>query len=92
MADCAVIGVYDEQQATELPRAYVQVTEATPEDDSTVKALIQFVDQQVAHHKRLRGGVRFLKVIPKSASGKILRKDLRVLADAEPKHRYNAKL
>jgi 4-coumarate--CoA ligase len=38
------------------------------------------VEKRVASHKRLRGGVVFLDVIPKSPSGKILRKDLRVLA------------
>ena len=35
---------------------------------------------QVSNHKRLRGGVVFLPAIPKSPSGKILRKDLRALA------------
>lgn len=92
MADCAVIGVYNEQQATELPRAYVKVTEGTPENEATAKALMAFVEQQVANHKKLRGGIRFINAIPKSAAGKILRKELRVLADSEPKRRFNAKL
>lgn len=34
---------------------------------------------KVSPVKRLRGGVRFLEIIPKSAAGKILRKDLRKL-------------
>ena len=34
----------------------------------------------MANHKKLRGGVVFLEAIPKSPSGKILRKDLRELA------------
>lgn len=38
---------------------------------------------RVAQHKRLRGGVVVVEVIPKSPSGKILRKDLRVRAQAE---------
>ncbi|GAB5585501.1 hypothetical protein Unana1_00401 [Umbelopsis nana] len=92
VADCAVIGVYNEQQATELPRAYVKVTEGTPENEATAKALMAFVEQQVANHKKLRGGIRFINAIPKSAAGKILRKELRVLADFEPKGRFNAKL
>lgn len=37
----------------------------------------------MAQHKRLRGGVVVVEVIPKSPSGKILRKDLRVRAQAE---------
>jgi len=92
VADCAVIGVYDEQQATELPRAYIKVTEGTPQNDATVKELINFVDSTVANHKKLRGGVRFLDVIPKSAAGKILRKELRVIASAETQPKFNARL
>jgi 4-coumarate--CoA ligase len=41
------------------------------------------VKKNVAGHKQLRGGVVFLDAIPKSPSGKILRKDLRVLAKRE---------
>jgi 4-coumarate--CoA ligase len=43
------------------------------------------VKGQVADYKQLRGGVVFLDVIPKSPSGKILRKDLRGLARKEPR-------
>ena len=35
------------------------------------------VAEQVADYKRLRGGVEFIKEIPKSASGKILRRLLK---------------
>ncbi len=38
---------------------------------------------KVSHHKYLRGGVRFLDKIPVSASGKILRKEIRKLLQAE---------
>ncbi|KAI9283987.1 hypothetical protein BC943DRAFT_353418 [Umbelopsis sp. AD052] len=92
VADCAIIGVYDEQQATELPRAYIKVTEGIPQNEATVKELIRFVDSSVANHKKLRGGVRFLDVIPKSAAGKILRKELRVIANAEAQPKFNARL
>jgi len=37
----------------------------------------------VADYKRLRGGVKFLDVIPKSPSGKILRRELRDLVARE---------
>jgi 4-coumarate--CoA ligase len=92
VADCAVIGVYDDSQATELPRAYIKVSPGIPENDQTAQALIQFVDQQVAKHKKLRGGVHFIDIIPKSAAGKILRKDLRVMAASETKKPLHAKL
>ena len=38
---------------------------------------MDWVASNVAGYKRLRGGVVFIDAIPKSPSGKILRKDLR---------------
>lgn len=40
---------------------------------------------EVSNHKKLRGGVVFLSAIPKSPSGKILRRELRELAKKEAK-------
>lgn len=42
----------------------------------TADEVMEFVARQVAPYKKVRR-VEFIKVIPKSASGKILRKDLR---------------
>ena len=36
-----------------------------------------FVSELTAPHKKLRGGVKFVDVIPKSPSGKILRRVLK---------------
>lgn len=47
------------------------------------KKISEFVAARVAPHLRIKGGVRFIDTIPKSAAGKILRKDLRVLAAKE---------
>ncbi|KAJ6499277.1 hypothetical protein C8R45DRAFT_110239 [Mycena sanguinolenta] len=74
--DAGVIGVYDEQLATEVPRAYVVADQSV----ISAKAIQDFVKSRLASHKQLRGGVEFLAAIPKSPSGKILRKDLRVMA------------
>jgi acyl-coenzyme A synthetase/AMP-(fatty) acid ligase len=49
----------------------------------TEEQIKAFVAKQVAKYKQLRGGVVFIPAIPKSPSGKILRKDLRVLAKQE---------
>lgn len=43
----------------------------------------KWVADQVASYKKLRGGVIFIDAIPKSPSGKILRKDLRALVKRE---------
>ncbi|CAM0141002.1 unnamed protein product [Umbelopsis sp. WA50703] len=92
IADCAVIGVYDASQATELPRAYVKLAPGTPDDQATAKAIEEFVAKNVAHHKKLRGGVRFIAEVPKSAAGKILRKELRTAANEELKSTVKSKI
>ncbi|KAF9206560.1 hypothetical protein BGZ49_002229 [Haplosporangium sp. Z 27] len=74
--DAAVIPVYDVNQATEIPRAYVVPHEYASANDVLKKDIEQFIEGKVAHHKKLRGGVVFIQEIPKSASGKILRKDI----------------
>jgi acyl-coenzyme A synthetase/AMP-(fatty) acid ligase len=42
------------------------------------------MESKVARQKHLRGGVIIVDAIPKSASGKILRKELRERAKKEP--------
>ncbi|KFY58298.1 hypothetical protein V496_06205 [Pseudogymnoascus sp. VKM F-4515 (FW-2607)] len=73
--DAAVIGV--EGNGTELPRAYV-VADQTKISKEQIHEIVNSV---VASYKRLRGGVFYIDEIPKTASGKILRKDLRMLAE-----------
>lgn len=72
--DAAVIGV--EGEGTEFPRAYV----VADQSKISVEEIHNFVSKAVATYKQLRGGVVFIDEIPKTASGKILRKDLRQLA------------
>ena len=73
VADAAVIPCPDEE-AGEVPKAFV-VLRGT----ATAEELMDFVEQRVAPHKRLKF-VEFTDKIPKSASGKILR---RMLVQAE---------
>ncbi|KAI8875815.1 acetyl-CoA synthetase-like protein [Backusella circina FSU 941] len=82
IADCAVIGVYDPEQATELPRAYIVLQPDVPKNELTVNEIKKFVADQVVHYKQLRSVV-FIDEIPKSASGKILRRILRDAANKE---------
>ncbi|KAK0486158.1 AMP binding protein [Armillaria novae-zelandiae] len=88
IADAAVVGVYDEEEATELPRAYV--VHAKPQKISTdiekhtfTRDISSWIQTKVARHKFLRGGVVVIDVVPKSAAGKILRRELRDRAKAE---------
>ena len=70
--DVAVIGIPD-ARAGEVPRAYV-VREAEAVTEAAVRG---HVEAGLSRHKHLAGGVEFLPEIPKSAAGKILRKDLK---------------
>jgi acyl-CoA synthetase (AMP-forming)/AMP-acid ligase II len=76
IADAAVIGRPD-QEAGEIPVAFVVLQAGQVVTASEVKA---FVADRVAHYKRL-GHVNFVDAIPKSASGKILRRLLRDTPD-----------
>ncbi|TXK09961.1 AMP-binding protein [Microbacterium hatanonis] len=72
VADAAVIGVSDDD-GQEVPKAFVVAVAGA---DLTEDDVAGFVAEQVAPHKKVRR-VEFIDAIPKSASGKILRKDLR---------------
>ncbi|TPX32272.1 hypothetical protein SmJEL517_g04592 [Synchytrium microbalum] len=75
IADAAVIP-FPDAAAGELPRAFV-VAKAGKHTPTLAADLFKFVDDQVAPHKKLRGGICFVDAIEKSPSGKILRRLLR---------------
>ncbi|KAJ1961343.1 hypothetical protein IWQ62_003900 [Dispira parvispora] len=82
VADVVVLGVYRPEQATEVPKAYVVLRDpqlmTDPVQAPKIAAdIVDFVTQKVANHKKLRGGVEFIQEVPKSSSGKILRKKFR---------------
>ena len=73
IADAAVIGVRDEENE-EVPKAFVVLKEKVSADE-----IMDFVAARVAPHKKIRR-VEIVEQIPKSPTGKILR---RVLRDRE---------
>ncbi|QIP85942.1 4-coumarate--CoA ligase family protein [Streptomyces sp. Tu 2975] len=73
IADAAVIGVNDDD-GNEIPKAYVvrqQGSEHLKEED-----VLDFVTAQVSPYKKIRR-VEFIGAVPRAASGKILRRELR---------------
>lgn len=90
--DVAVIGIYNKDQATEVPRAYLVPKPGVEGGPKTANEIMQWLHAKVASHKRLRGGVRFVDEVPKSASGKILRRLLKIKAQEEEEKGQKAKL
>jgi acyl-CoA synthetase (AMP-forming)/AMP-acid ligase II len=73
IADAAVIGIKDEASGEELPKAFVV---RAPGAQIGEQEVMDFVAGKVAPHKKIRA-VEFIEQVPKSAAGKILRKDLK---------------
>ncbi|TXB95814.1 hypothetical protein FocTR4_00016501 [Fusarium oxysporum f. sp. cubense] len=74
--DAAIIGIPDDYSG-ETPRAFVVLAGGVHGGPEVVKELQEFVAARKAKHKRLSGGVEFMDQIPKSPSGKILRRVLK---------------
>nr|XP_027211375.1 4-coumarate--CoA ligase-like [Penaeus vannamei] len=74
VVDVGVVGVPDDRLG-EAPRAYVVTSKMVSE------AFIHgFLEDKVAPHKKLAGGVCFVKELPKTATGKLLRRELKRMA------------
>ena len=79
VADCVVIGVPSEREG-EVPKAFIVKAHDHPieESDALLKRrIVRHVQQHLSKHKWLKGGVEFIDVVPKSPSGKILRREIR---------------
>ncbi|KAL4965625.1 acyl--CoA ligase [Aspergillus stella-maris] len=79
--DVAVIGIESAEHGSEVPVAFV-VRSAKSKSSGVSKTdeaknIVKWLEPKVAQHKKLRGGVRFIDEIPKSVSGKILRRLLK---------------
>ncbi|KAJ1667421.1 hypothetical protein IW140_000866 [Coemansia sp. RSA 1813] len=90
--DAAVMSVYDDNQATEIPRAYFVLAKHAFEDSNSCdsgympgvaediargQAVVDWLHERVARYKRLRGGFILIDNIPRSPAGKIIRNSLR---------------
>lgn len=72
IADAAVVGTPD-ADGQEVPKAFVVTQQGA---ELTEQDVMDFVAARVAPYEKVRM-VQFIDVVPKSSSGKILRKDLR---------------
>ncbi len=74
--DVAVVGVND-KEGQEIPKAFVTLRGGEAASVSE-KDIMDFVASQVDPIKKIRE-VKFITTIPRSASGKILRRELKLL-------------
>jgi acyl-CoA synthetase (AMP-forming)/AMP-acid ligase II len=86
--DVAVIPIPHESSG-EVPKAYVVKAPsfASRPEDEVIREICKHVEDHKARYKWLKGGVTFIDTIPKTPSGKILRRHLR---DREKEARRNA--
>ncbi len=73
--ECGVVGRPD-PAAGEIPVAFVTLREGSVASEKMKEELATFVADRLTHYKQPRE-VRFVDAIPKTASGKILRRELR---------------
>jgi acyl-coenzyme A synthetase/AMP-(fatty) acid ligase len=88
-----VIPVPDDA-AGEIPKAFVvkSASVSMEENDKiTARDIAKHVQDHKSRHKWLKGGIEFIDVIPKSPSGKILRRLLRD-KEKEARRKKGAKL
>jgi long-chain acyl-CoA synthetase len=76
--DCGVVGRQD-AAAGEIPVAFVVLRDGSRASEKLKEELCGFVADRLTHYKQPRA-IRFVEAIPKTASGKILRRELKQLA------------
>ena len=72
VVDVAVIGIKDDL-AGEVPKAFI----VPANQDITAEKINDFLSDKLAKYKKLAGGIVLVKELPKSPTGKVLRKELR---------------
>lgn len=73
--DAAIVGVPHPTMG-ETPKAFVVIKKGSSVTGDDIK---NYVDTKVASYKKINGGIVFVENIPKNASGKILRRELKKL-------------
>lgn len=77
VSDVAVIGVWNEEMHSEVPLAYLVAKGDTTGNENVAISVMEYLKGKVVHYKHLRGGVVWISQIPKSPSGKILKRVLK---------------
>ncbi|XP_077563679.1 uncharacterized protein LOC144179264 [Haemaphysalis longicornis] len=73
--EAVVVGV-PHKEFGEAARAFVVLRDGRPCDEAQKDCLRTFVKDSVAYHKELHGGIEFMESLPKTETGKVLRREL----------------
>lgn len=77
ITDCAVVGVQNSVDESELPRAYIAVQPGATVTEADIR---NFTKDRLARYKQLDGGIVFVDSISRNGNGKIQKKDLKKMA------------
>ena len=80
--DCGVVAKVD-AACGEIPCAFVVLREGFASSDALASELCGFVADRLAHHKQPRE-IHFVEAVPRTPSGKILRRELRKVVAGNP--------
>lgn len=80
VVDAGVCGIYDKALDTEIPIGFVTLGSEYPEEKETRSKILEevreFANGRVSPYKRFREALIHMNVLPKNASGKLLRREL----------------
>jgi propionyl-CoA synthetase len=79
VAECAVVGVADQLKG-QIPVAFVVLKDPRNASDETRTAIAQTVDREIGAIAR-PGAVHLVSLLPKTRSGKLLRRSIQALAE-----------
>ena len=80
--DAAVLGIPNERMG-EVPQAFVVKKNRKAKDEEIATVIHEYINERVSDHKQIRGGIVFLREVPRSPAGKILKKNLKALTKVE---------
>lgn len=94
VTDAAVVGIPTKEKDSEVPMACVSLVSSVEARniDKALEEIKAFVDSKVAPYKRLRGGLFHMDVLPKTSTGKVMRRTLPELVAGKNKVAAVAKL